>query len=441
MPLIPPSVIPEFERSELPNAPKRMARHQAKDEPKMNTIIDIKVPTLPESVPDATLLEWKKNIGSHVARDEILVELETDKVVLDVPAPQNGILKEILKRNGQQVRADDIIAKLDADGDLAATKKHSEPSSPESTMELGPAARKLVAEHGLDPKEIPGSGRNGRITKGDILTHLETRKTPSSPISASEPTQDDAFESPDAPESPPSSPPSTRAVRRAPMTKIRARIAQRLLEAQQTAAILTTFNEANLQSIMDLRERFQASFEKQHGVRLGIMSFFVKAAAWALRRFPIINASLEGSDIVYHDYYDLGVAVSSPRGLVVPIIRDADTLSFAEIEAKIVEFGEKANAAQLDLDDLSGGTFTITNGGIFGSLLSTPILNPPQSAILGMHKIQDRPMAENGRIVIRPMMYLALSYDHRIIDGQDAVRFLVAIKEAIEDPSRLLLEV
>ena len=421
-----------------------MARHQVKDEPKMNMIIDIKVPTLPESVPDATLLEWKKNVGSPASQGEILVELETDKVVLDVPAPRNGVLKEILKQNGQQVQASDIIARFETNDDLATeplTEKHLELSSEPAILprELGPAARKLVAEHGLDPKQIPGSGRDGRITKGDILAHLETGKA-SPAASLSEPAQD-AFEHSGAPESLPTAAPSSRVERRAPMSKIRARIAQRLLEAQQTAAILTTFNEANLQSVMDLRERFRASFEEQHGVRLGIMSFFVKAAVRALRRYPIINASLEGSDIVYHDYYDLGVAVSSPRGLVVPVLRDSDTLSFAEIEARIVEFGAKAGNAQLDLDDLSGGTFTITNGGIFGSLLSTPILNSPQSAILGMHKIQDRPVAENGEIVIRPMMYLALSYDHRIIDGQDAVRFLVAIKEAIEDPHRLLLEV
>lgn len=421
-----------------------MARHQVKDEPKMNTIIDIKVPTLPESVPDATLLEWKKDVGSPASQDEILVELETDKVVLDVPAPRNGVLKEILKQNGQQVQASDIIARFETNDDLATeslTEKHLESSSEPAILptELGPAARKLVAEHGLDTKQIPGSGRDGRITKGDILAHLETGKV-SPAASLSEPAQD-AFEHSGAPESLPTAAPSSRVERRAPMSKIRARIAQRLLEAQQTAAILTTFNEANLQSVMDLRERFRASFEEQHGVRLGIMSFFVKAAVRALRRYPIINASLEGSDIVYHDYYDLGVAVSSPRGLVVPVLRDSDTLSFAEIEARIVEFGAKAGNAQLDLDDLSGGTFTITNGGIFGSLLSTPILNSPQSAILGMHKIQDRPVAENGEIVIRPMMYLALSYDHRIIDGQDAVRFLVAIKEAIEDPHRLLLEV
>jgi len=413
----------------------------------MNTIIDIKVPTLPESVPDATLLEWKKNVGSPVIRDEILVELETDKVVLEVIAPQNGVLQEILKQNGQQVQASDVIAKLNTEldedsgkiqdkgvntdgadpavaassGDKPTQGKHAEPAN--VSMDLSPAVRKLVAEHNPDLKAIAGTGRDGRITKGDVLAHLENQKVPSSPQTLAQSPQN-----------------VLRTERRVPISKIRARIAERLVAAQQTAAILTTFNEANLQSVMELRQRFRTSFEKEHGVRLGFMSFFVKAAVQALRQFPIINASLEGSDIVYHDYYDLGVAVSSPRGLVVPVIRDCDSLSFAKIESKIVEFGEKASTAQLGIGDLSGGTFTITNGGIFGSLMSTPILNPPQSAILGMHKIQERPVAENGQVVIRPMMYLALSYDHRLIDGQDAVRFLVAIKEAVEDPCRLLLE-
>nr|VFJ87356.1 MAG: 2-oxoglutarate dehydrogenase E2 component [Candidatus Kentron sp. LFY] len=413
----------------------------------MNMVIDIKVPTLPESVPDATLLEWKKSAGSSVIRDEILVELETDKVVIEVPAPRNGVLREILKQSGQQVQANDVIARLDANGaDLAVAASANEPdrehaeSSAVSTG-LGPAARKLLTEHGLNPEEIPGTGRDGRITKGDILAYLEDRKASSFPPESSQDVPGEYGGGRKEPKVLCSTTPPSRAEHRVPVSKIRARIAQRLLEAQQTAAILTTFNEANLQSVMELRGRFRTSFEKKYGVRLGIMSFFVKATVQALQRFPIMNASLEGSDIVYHDYYDLGVAVGSPRGLVVPVIRDSDTLSFAEIEAKITEFGEKANSAQLGIDDLSGGTFTITNGGIFGSLLSTPILNPPQSAILGMHKIQDRPVARNGEIVICPMMYLALSYDHRLIDGQDAVRFLVAIKEAIEDPHRLLLEI
>nr|VFK39746.1 MAG: 2-oxoglutarate dehydrogenase E2 component [Candidatus Kentron sp. SD]VFK49621.1 MAG: 2-oxoglutarate dehydrogenase E2 component [Candidatus Kentron sp. SD] len=416
-------------------------------------MIDIKVPTLPESVPDATLLEWKKDVGSAVVRDEILVELETDKVVLEVLAPQNGILKEILKQSGQQVQANDVIATLNMKGtspaplpqDELATEKRAE-----SLIELpvmsagssGPAASKLLAEYELDATEIMGSGRDGRITKGDVLAHLENRKASSS-SSASPPfgQRMDEHENSKFLASGSPSVSTPRAERRVPMSKIRVRIAERLLEAQQTAAILTTFNEANLQSVMELRSRFRTSFEKEHGVRLGIMSFFVKAAVQALRRFPIMNASVEGTEIIYHEHYNLGVAVGSARGLVVPVIRDSNTLSFAQIEAKIAEFGEKASTARLGLDELSGGTFTITNGGIFGSLMSTPILNPPQSAILGMHKVQDRPVAENGEIVIRPMMYLALSYDHRIIDGQDAVRFLVTIKEAIEDPCRLLLEI
>nr|VFK34069.1 MAG: 2-oxoglutarate dehydrogenase E2 component [Candidatus Kentron sp. MB]VFK76570.1 MAG: 2-oxoglutarate dehydrogenase E2 component [Candidatus Kentron sp. MB] len=429
----------------------------------MSTIIDIKVPTLPESVPDATLLEWKKEAGASVSRDELLVDLETDKVVLEVLAPRDGVLKELLKGNGEQVAPDEVIARLDAegegfrgeedkvpaggiDGDLAATgspeEKPNEGFALNISGELGPAVRKLVAEHELDPKLIPGTGRDGRITKGDVLSHLEGRTRSLTRDGAAQdipvrdiPRQPASFVSSLSADG------SLRPERRVPMSKIRARIAERLIEAQQSAAILTTFNEVNLQVVMALRERFRAAFEKKHGARLGFMSFFIKAAVWALRQFPIMNASLDGNDIVYHDYYDLGVAVGSPRGLVVPVIRNSDTLSFAKIEAKIVEFGEKANSAQLSIDDLSGGTFTITNGGIFGSLMSTPILNPPQSAILGLHKIQERPVAEDGEVVIRPMMYLALSYDHRIIDGQDAVRFLVAIKEAIEDPYRLLLDV
>nr|VFJ77645.1 MAG: 2-oxoglutarate dehydrogenase E2 component [Candidatus Kentron sp. FW] len=404
-------------------------------------MIDIKVPMLPESVPDATLLEWKKNAGASVAQDEILVELETDKVVLEVLAPQDGVLQEILRQSGQQVQANDVIARINVDD---VGKNSGKPSGGGvDAGDAGPAVRKLVAEHGLDPKAIPGTGRDGRITKGDVLAYLEGQKAASSSPPGI-PTQSASapdIRTPSSLDSPSPSMTGPRGERRVPMSKIRARIAERLIQAQQTAAILTTFNEANLQAVMELRERFQAPFEKKYGVRLGVMSFFVKAAVQALRQFPIINASLEESDIVYHDYYDLGVAVGSPRGLVVPVIRDSDSLSFAEIEAKIVEFGEKAANAQLTMDDLSGGTFTITNGGVFGSLMSTPILNPPQSAILGMHKIQDRPVAENGQLLIRPMMYLALSYDHRLIDGQDAVRFLVAIKEAIEDPHRLLLEV
>nr|VFK12850.1 MAG: 2-oxoglutarate dehydrogenase E2 component (dihydrolipoamide succinyltransferase) [Candidatus Kentron sp. FM] len=414
-------------------------------------MIDITVPTLPESVPDATLLEWQKAIGAQVARDEILVELETDKVVIEVTAPQDGVLKEILRQSGQQVLADDVLARLETDlTDSAAPRKAATDESVTEEMAFGPAVRQLLAEHHLDAKTVleatTGSGRDGRLTKGDVLAYLEVQKA-SSPAPGRDtlPAQapQDPISAPDASlaSRPADAAPLSRAERRVPMSRIRARIAERLIESQQTAAILTTFNEANLQAIMDLRERFRAPFEKAHGVQLGMMSFFVKATVQALRQFPIVNASLEGADILYHDYYDIGIAVGSSRGLVVPILRDSERLSFAGIEAKIAEFGKKANAAQLTIDDLSGGTFSITNGGIFGSLMSTPILNPPQSAILGMHKIQERPIAENGQVVIRPMMYLALSYDHRLIDGQDAVRFLVAVKEGIEDPHRLLLEI
>nr|VFJ50865.1 MAG: 2-oxoglutarate dehydrogenase E2 component [Candidatus Kentron sp. DK] len=418
-------------------------------------ILDITVPTLPESVPDALLLEWKKSPGSPVVRDEVLVELETDKVVLEVTAPQHGILKEILKENGQQVLADDVIARIEANAGADSAPDGAADQSAGSRAAAGeaalsPSVRKLVAEYGLDAQvaagDIAGTGRDGRLTKGDVLAYLEERK--SSPIM---PQGKQAARQP-APDLPPPPPPAfgnigtdsgapSRTERRVPLSRIRARIAERLVEAQQTAAILTTFNEANLQAVMALRKRFRAPFEEAHGARLGMMSFFVKAAVRALRQIPILNASLEGAEVVHHDYYDIGVAVGSARGLVVPVLRDCDRLTFAEIEKKIAEFGEKANTAQLGIEDLSGGTFTITNGGIFGSLMSTPILNPPQSAILGMHKIQERPVAEDGEVVIRPMMYLALSYDHRLIDGQDAVRFLVAIKEAVEDPYRLLLDV
>nr|VFJ44165.1 MAG: 2-oxoglutarate dehydrogenase E2 component [Candidatus Kentron sp. DK] len=418
-------------------------------------ILDITVPTLPESVPDALLLEWKKSPGSPVVRDEVLVELETDKVVLEVTAPQHGVLKEILKENGQQVLADDVIARIEADAETDSAPDGAADQSAGSRAAAGeaalsPSVRKLVAEYGLDAQVagggIAGTGRDGRLTKGDVLAYLEERK--SSPIV---PQGKQAARQP-APDLPPPPPPAfgnigtdsgapSRVERRVPLSRIRARIAERLVEAQQTAAILTTFNEANLQAVMALRKRFRTPFEEAHGARLGMMSFFVKAAVRALRQIPILNASLEGAEVVHHDYYDIGVAVGSARGLVVPVLRDCDRLTFAEIEKKIAEFGEKANTAQLGIEDLSGGTFTITNGGIFGSLMSTPILNPPQSAILGMHKIQERPVAENGEVVIRPMMYLALSYDHRLIDGQDAVRFLVAIKEAVEDPYRLLLDV
>jgi 2-oxoglutarate dehydrogenase E2 component (dihydrolipoamide succinyltransferase) len=397
-------------------------------------LVEVKVPVLAESIAEATLLEWKKQAGDPVTADEILIEIETDKVVLEVPAPQSGALSEIVKASGETVLSDEVIARIDTDAVAAqpAAAPAEVPESPTATDSddrLSPAVRKLIAEHDLDPSRIPGTGKDGRITKGDVLAHIE--QALKAPAPSPEPVV-----TPSAP-----APTGERSERRVPMTRIRARIAERLVQAQHTAAILTTFNEVNMQPIMELRSRHKDRFEKVHGVRLGFMSFFAKAAVQALQRFPAVNAYIEGSEIVYHDYFDIGVAVGSPRGLVVPILKDVDRLSFAAIEAKIAEFGEKAKNAQLTVEELTGGTFTISNGGVFGSLLSTPILNPPQSGILGMHKTQERPMVENGQIVIRPMMYLALSYDHRIVDGREAVQFLVTIKEALEDPGRMLLDV
>lgn len=409
-------------------------------------LVDVKVPILAESIPDATLLDWKKSPGEAVARDEILLELETDKVVLEVPAPQAGVLSEVLKNTGDVALSQEVLARIDTDGAAAAepgdapasSAKQAEPA-PEpaaagaASNALSPAVQRLVAEHNLDPSLITGTGKEGRLIKGDVLAYLENNKA-----------------APQAPAAPAAKPPAAakpatlrgeRGERREPMSRLRMRIAERLVQAQQTAALLTTFNEVNMQPVMALRTRYKEQFEKTHGVRLGFMSFFAKAAVQALERFPAVNAYIEGNEIVYHDYQDIGVAVGSPRGLVVPILRDVAQMSFADIEAKIAEFGAKARDGSLTVDEMSGGTFTISNGGVFGSLLSTPILNPPQSGILGMHKTQERPVVVDGEIVIRPMMYLALSYDHRIVDGREAVLFLVAIKEAIEDPARLLLGV
>ena len=409
-------------------------------------IVDVKVPVLAESVPDGTLLEWRKQAGEAIARDEILIELETDKVVLEVPAPEAGVIKEIVKQTGDVVVRDDVIARIDTEGAGTATtasEAEEEPSpKPErEVIPLSPSVRKLVAERGLDAAAIPGTGKDGRLTKGDVLNFLENDQT--GPAETTAPALAPVEPPPAAPthDPAPAIPPAEGRDRRVPMTRIRARIAERLVQSQQTAAILTTFNEVNMQPVMALRRRHQEAFEKRHGVRLGFMAFFAKAAVLALKRFPVVNGSIDGGDIVYHDYYDIGVAVGSPRGLVVPVIRDVDKLSFAGIETKIAEFGAKAKDGSLGVDELTGGTFTLSNGGVFGSLLSTPIINPPQSAILGMHKTQDRPVAENGEVVVRPMMYLALSYDHRLIDGREAVQFLVTIKEALEDPGRMLLEV
>ena len=405
-------------------------------------LVDVKVPVLAESIPDATLLDWKKSPGEAVARDEILLELETDKVVLEVPAPQGGVLSEVLKNTGDIALSQEVLARIDTEATATAAAQPTDggaqaapdaaptAEAPAASSALSPAVQHLVAEHNLDPSAITGTGKGGRLIKGDVLAYLDANKPAP------------------APAAPPSTPPAPRPLasgergeRREPMSRLRMRIAERLVQAQHTAALLTTFNEVDMQPVMALRKRYKEQFEKTHGARLGFMSFFAKAAVQALARFPAVNAYIEGNEIVYHDYQDIGVAVGSPRGLVVPILRDVAEMSFADIEAKIAEFGAKARDGTLTVEEMSGGTFTISNGGVFGSLLSTPILNPPQSAILGMHKTQERPMVVDGEIVVRPMMYLALSYDHRIVDGREAVLFLVAIKEAIEDPARLLLGV
>lgn len=399
--------------------------------------IELRVPQLPESVTDATILSWHKQPGEHVEQDETLVDLETDKVVLEVPAPQSGTLTTIHFKEGETVVADDLLGIMEAGAGAGAGTPATQEQSPEAPQAekeppaLSPAVRRLVKESGIDPESIQGSGKNGRIVKSDVEAAIAAQNSTAAATSRVEPT----------PSTSPAPAPTGRVEERVPMTRLRKRVAERLVEAQQTAAILTTFNEVNLQAVSDLRVKFRDEFEKRHNVRLGFMAFFVKAAVEALKQYPIINATMDGDDILYHGYFDIGIAVSSPRGLVVPILRDADQLSFAAVEQRIKDYGLKAKEGSLSYDDLTGGTFSITNGGVFGSMLSTPILNPPQSAILGMHSIQQRPVAEKGEIVIRPVMYLALSYDHRIIDGREAVQFLVAIKQLLEDPSRLLLEI
>lgn len=410
--------------------------------------IEVVVPNLPESVADATIASWHKQAGDTVAKDENLVDLETDKVVLEVPAQADGILKEIIQAEGSTVTAGQLLAIIESgDGAAAAPKSESKAaaSEPESAAgdssdALSPAVRKMVAENDLDVSQIKATGKGGRITKTDILNHLKQAPAAPAPQAAAPAPAPAAAPKPAAPAPAPVSL-GDRAEQRVPMTRLRAKVAERLIQAQQNAAMLTTFNEVNMKPVMDLRNQYKDLFNKTHDSKLGFMSFFVKAAVESLKLFPIVNASVDEKDIIYHGYYDIGIAVSSPRGLVVPVLRDADLQSFAAIEDKIAEFGNRARKGELTLDDLTGGTFTITNGGIFGSMMSTPILNPPQSAIMGMHAIKDRVMVENGEIVIRPMMYLALSYDHRIIDGRDAVSFLVKIKEFLEDPARLLLNV
>ena len=411
--------------------------------------IEIRVPQLPESVADATLVAWRKQPGETAGRDENLADLETDKVVLEVPAPANGVLKEILVQAGTTVKSGDLLAVYEPGAAGAAAAPVAKPATaaraeapaaasapaPASAggeaARLSPAVRRLVEENKLDPAQISGSGKDGRLTKGDVVSHLGKQGAP-----AQAPAAKPAAAAPAAASLPAG---GVRSEQRVPMTRLRQRIAERLVRAQADAALLTTFNEIDLTAINELRARYKDRFEKTHGVKLGFMSFFVKAAVEALKRFPVVNASVEGTDIIYHEYYDIGVAVSTDRGLVVPVVRDADLRSFADLEKQIGDYGARARAGQLTIEELTGGTFTITNGGVFGSMLSTPIINAPQSAILGMHKIQDRPVAVDGQVVVRPMMYLALSYDHRIIDGRDSVQFLVAVKECLEDPGRMLI--
>lgn len=391
-------------------------------------IIDVKVPMLSESVSEGTLLEWKKKVGEAVARDEILIDIETDKVVLEVPSPQAGVLVEIIAQNGETVAAEQVLARIDtaatasasAETPAAAPAPEAAPAAAQTNAAM-PAAAKLAAETGVDVNALQGSGRDGRVLKEDVQN--AAAKPAAAPAAATAPV-----------------PAGARPEQRVPMSRLRARVAERLLASQQENAILTTFNEVNMKPIMDLRAKYKEKFEKEHGVKLGFMSFFVKAAVAALKKYPVVNASVDGSDIVYHGYFDIGIAIGSPRGLVVPILRDADQMSIADIEQAIVDYAKKAKDGKIALEDLTGGTFSITNGGTFGSMMSTPIINPPQSAILGMHATKERAVVENGQVVVRPMMYLALSYDHRIIDGREAVLTLVAIKDALEDPARLLLD-
>jgi 2-oxoglutarate dehydrogenase E2 component (dihydrolipoamide succinyltransferase) len=405
--------------------------------------IELKVPVFPESVSDGTILNWNKKPGDAVKRDESIVDIETDKVVFEVPAPKDGVLEDIVEQAGAVVASGQLIGHMregkamDAAASPVQTAVAAAPEVKEKAGEAfaTPSARRLIEEHGLDITTIRGSGSGNRILKEDVLNVLQDAQSTQQSVAAAPPAETVK------PQSAESMNPDGRTEKRVPMTRLRARIAERLLEAQQTAAILTTFNEINMQPVMDLRSRYKDSFLKTHDVKLGFMSFFVKAVIEGLRRFPELNASVDGTDIVYHGFFDIGIAVSSPRGLVVPILRNADQLTMAEIEANISDYATRTREGTLSMEDITGGTFSITNGGIFGSLLSTPILNPPQSGILGMHKIMERPVAENGEVVIRPMMNVALSYDHRLVDGQGAVKFLVTVKEVLEDPARLLLGV
>jgi 2-oxoglutarate dehydrogenase E2 component (dihydrolipoamide succinyltransferase) len=420
-------------------------------------IVEVKVPQLSESVAEATLLQWKKKVGEAVAVDEILIDVETDKVVLEVPAPSAGVLVEIVAADGATVAADQLIARIDttatasAAGPVSAAKPAAAPvaATTASASHAGvamPAAAKLMADNQLAAGSVPGTGKDGRVTKGDVLAAVQGGASGSSVLAAGVQSTSGVI---------PTGVPTKvlpqvaaplvdlgeRPEQRVPMTRLRARVAERLLQSQSTNAILTTFNEINMAPVMEMRKRMQERFEKEHGVKLGFMSFFVKAAVHALKKFPVLNASVDGNDIVYHGYFDIGIAVGSPRGLVVPILRNADQMSFADIEKKIADFGAKARDGKLGLEEMTGGTFSISNGGTFGSMMSTPIINPPQSAILGVHATKDRAMVENGQVVVRPMNYFAMSYDHRIIDGREAVLGLVAMKEALEDPARLLFDI
>ncbi|APQ13999.1 dihydrolipoamide succinyltransferase [Pseudomonas oryzihabitans] len=404
--------------------------------------IEIKAPTFPESVADGTVATWHKKPGEAVKRDELLVDIETDKVVLEVVAPADGVLAEVIKNEGDTVLSEEVIARIQegaaaaapAAQPAAASAPAAAPAAAGSDEDpiLAPAARKIAEENGIDPATLVGTGKGGRVTKEDAVAAVEAKKSGAAAPAAK----------PAAAAAPVVTAAGDRTEKRVPMTRLRAKVAERLVEAQSSMAMLTTFNEVNMKPIMDLRSKYKDMFEKKHnGVRLGFMSFFVKAATEALKRQPGVNASIDGNDIVYHGYQDIGVAVSSDRGLVVPVLRNAEFMSLAEVEGTIADFGKKAKAGKLTMEDMQGGTFTISNGGVFGSLLSTPIVNPPQTAILGMHKIQERPMAVNGQVVILPMMYLALSYDHRLIDGKEAVTFLVTMKDLLEDPARLLLDI
>ncbi len=416
-------------------------------------IIEVKVPQLSESVAEATMLQWKKKPGEAVAMDEILIEIETDKVVLEVPAPAAGVLAEVLVADGGTVAAEQLIARIDTEGKASAgaavvtpAAAPAAPPVPAAPVATGgsmagvamPAAAKLMADNNMAAGSVAGTGKDGRVTKGDVLGAVAA-PMPAAAASVAIPTGVPTKVLPQV--AAPSIDLGDRPEQRVPMTRLRARVAERLLQSQSTNAILTTFNEVNMAPVMEMRKKFQDAFSKEHGVKIGFMSFFVKAAVHALKKFPVLNASVDGNDIVYHGYFDIGIAVGSPRGLVVPILRNADQMSFAEIEKKIAEFGQKAKDGKLGIEEMTGGTFSISNGGTFGSMMSTPIINPPQSAILGVHATKDRAMVENGQVVVRPMNYLAMSYDHRIIDGREAVLGLVAMKDALEDPARLLFDI